>query len=144
MTARADGTGNANAKLAQAISINEKQIEGTIMSKSSQQGLNLDSGLTVLFHEDRCIRFMEDALLGRIALDCDWDVKTIRERFLEVRQYCQARGDHRFDRLKFRANPCTLEIHDPSAPTRSQLQNRWFYVFRLRSLPDGYPFYAFV
>ena len=112
------------------------------MPKSSQQVLNLNSGLTVLFHDYRCIRFMEDALRGPITLDCILDVLPILERFFEVRQHCQAQGDHRFDRLKFRVNPCTLEIHDPSAPILSQLPKRWFFAYRLRSLPDFYPFYA--
>lgn len=104
----------------------------------------IDSGLTVLFHDCRCIQFLEDALRGLIILDCTLDVQAIMNRFYEVIQQCQTQGDHRFDRLNFRANPCTLEIHDPSAATLVQLPRRRFFVARLWSLPDGYPFYAFV
>lgn len=87
------------------------------MSKPSQRGLNLTSGFTPIFSESVCVGFMRDALQARVDIDCIFDGGRIRQRFYRVRQRCQARGDHRFDELKFQRDAFWLVITRRGATT---------------------------
>ncbi len=118
------GAGTANAEFAQAISLNQSQIEGTIMSKPSDRGLNLTSGLTPIFSKSVCIGFMKDALQARVDIDCLLDAGSIRQRFYRARQCCQERGDHRFDNLRFQIEGFWLSIYwcPTGTPRRHRIQ----------------------
>ncbi len=67
------GVGSANAEIAQAISLNKSQIEGTIMSKPSQRGLNLTNRFTPMFSESVCVDLMARALRAPVSLDWQWN-----------------------------------------------------------------------
>ena len=66
--------------------------------------LNLNGGLARQFPYEICIKYMEEVdrlSVQSVRFDCVFDAFRIRDQFYRARKRCQARGDHRFDGLKF-------------------------------------------
>ncbi len=78
----------------------------------------------MLFSKTLCFDFMDEALQVPVCLECGPDVERIRQGFYRARQHRQARGDYRFDGLKFHIDSSTLVIKKRSVPTASQLRRR--------------------
>ena len=56
----------------------------------------------MFFGEIACLDYMKKALQGPVRLNCGPDVLNVRQRCYLIRQRHRARGDTRFDGLKFR------------------------------------------
>ena len=67
----------------------------------------------MFFGEIACLDAMKKALHGPVRLNCGPDVLNVRQRCYLIRQRHRARGDTRFDGLKFRIiNGSELAIYD--------------------------------
>ena len=87
-----------------------------------------DGGGGVALHAP-FFEFMEDALRTPVRLDRGPAVLCVQQRFYRARQYCRARSDYRFDKLKFHVRGPTLIIKKNPVLTSSQLRHA-FYVLR--------------
>ncbi len=67
-----------------------------------------------------CFDLMHDALRAPVYLDCGPDVLRIQQCFYRARQYCRARSDYRFDRLKFHVLGPMLVIKESPVPKSGQ------------------------
>ncbi len=67
-------------------------------------------GVAIRFSKTLCFDFMDEALQAPVRLECGPDVERIRRRFYRARQWCQARGDYRYDGLKFQIAGSALVI----------------------------------
>ena len=74
------------------------------------------------FSKARCVELMEDALRTPVRLEIGPDVERIRQGFYRARQWCRARGDYRFDGLKFQIDGSTLVISRRPIPAARQLR----------------------
>ena len=112
MTALHDdgGVGTASTIIVRPNSLDQSQIKVTTMSKPSQRGFNLTSGLAPVFSDLICIDFMKDALQARVDVDCMFDGRRIRQRFYRARQRCRAQDNHSYDELDFRLGNFWLTI----------------------------------
>ena len=75
----------------------------------------------MLFDKVQCIGVMDDALQAPVHLDCGSAVLRIRQCLYRARQYCQARGNYRYDGLKFHVRGPTLVIGNRADPGLNQL-----------------------
>ena len=80
-----------------------------------------------------CLELMEDALRTPVRLECDPSVESSRQRFYRARQWCQARGDYRFDGLKFQIDGSTLVISRRPITTASQLRHKFKLLREMRA-----------
>ena len=85
------------------------------------------------FSKALCVEFMQEALQVPVKLDCGPSVERSRQRFYRVRQWCQARGDYRFDGLKFQIDGPTLVINKRPIPTASQLRHKFKLLREMRA-----------
>ena len=87
----------------------------------------------MLMSKALCIELMNDALGAPVRFDCGRDVEHIRQRFYRARQWCQARGDYRFDGLKFQIDGSTLVINKRPIPAASQLRHKFKLLREMRA-----------
>ncbi len=85
------------------------------------------------FSKARCFELMNDALQAPVKLDCGPDVGPIRQCFYRARQWCQARGDYRFDGLKFQIDGSTLVINKHPIPAARQLRHKLKLLREMRA-----------
>ncbi len=85
------------------------------------------------FSKARCFGLMQDALQAPVHLECGPDVERIRQGFYRARQWCQARGNYRFDALKFEIDGSTLVINKRPIPTASQLRHKLKLLREMRA-----------
>ncbi len=80
-----------------------------------------------------CFDLMHDALQAPVHLECGPDVERIRQVFYRARQWRQARGDCRFDGLKFQIDGSTLVISRRPITTASQLRHKLKLLREMRA-----------
>ncbi len=85
------------------------------------------------FSKARCFELMNEALQVSVRLDCGPDVERIRQGFYRARQWCQARGDYRFDGLKFQIDGSTLVISKRPISAASQLRHKLKLLREMRA-----------
>ena len=90
-------------------------------------------GVAMRLSKALCVGLMNDALQAPVRLECGSDVEPIRQRFYRARQWCQARGDYRFDGLKFQIDGSTLVISKRPIPTASQLRHKFKLLREMRA-----------
>ncbi len=88
----------------------------------------------MLFTKGLCLDVMEDALGAPVRLDCGPDVEHTRQRFYRARQWCQARGNYRFDGLKFQIGGSTLVISRRPIPAARQLRAKLAVLKEMRDI----------
>ncbi len=86
------------------------------------------------FSKARCFELMNDALQAPVRLDCGPDVEHTRQRFYRARQWCQARGEYRFDGLKFQIDGSTLVISRRPIPAARQLRAKLAVLKEMRDI----------
>ena len=87
----------------------------------------------MLYPKARCVELMNEAVQAPVRLDCGPDVEHIRQRFYRARQWCQARGDYRFDGLRFQIDGSTLVIIRRPIPAARQLRHKFKLLRELRA-----------
>ncbi len=85
------------------------------------------------FSKARCVEFMNDALQVPVRLNCGPDVERSRQRCYRVRQHYQARGDCRFDGLKFQIDGSTLVIRRRPISAASRLRHKFKLLREMRA-----------
>ena len=85
------------------------------------------------FSKVLCVEFMQDALQAPVRFECGPSVERSRQCFYRARQWCQARGDYRFDGLKFQIDGSTLVISRRPIPTASQLRHKFKLLREIRA-----------
>ena len=86
------------------------------------------------FSKARCFGLMNEALQVPVRLECGPDVERSRQRFYRARQHCQARGDFRFDGLKFQIGGSTLVISRRPIPAARQLRAKLAVLKEMRGI----------
>ncbi len=89
--------------------------------------------VAMLLSKARCFELMEDALRTPVRLECGPSVEHSRQCFYRARQWCQARGDYRFDGLKFQIDGSTLLINKRPISTASQLRHKFKLLREMRA-----------
>ncbi len=87
----------------------------------------------MLFSKARCFELMNEALQAPVHLECGPSVERSRQCFYRARQWCQARGDYRYDGLKFQIDGSTLVINKRPIPTASQLRHKFKLLREMRA-----------
>ena len=87
----------------------------------------------MLFSKARCFNFMDEAFQAPVRLECGPSVERSRQCFYRARQWCQARGDCRFDGLRFQIDGSTLVINKRPIPTASQLRHKFKLLREMRA-----------
>ena len=90
-------------------------------------------GVATRFSKARCLKLMEDALRTPVRLEIGPSVERSRQRFYRARQWCQARGDYRFDGLKFQIDGSTLVINKRPIPAAHQLRRKFKLLREMRA-----------
>ncbi len=87
----------------------------------------------MLFSKALCFDFMDEALQAPVHLECGPSVERSRQCFYRARQWCQARGDYRYDGLKFHIDGSKLVINKRPIPTASQLRHKFKILRKMRA-----------
>ncbi len=85
------------------------------------------------FSKARCFELMNEALQAPVRLECGSDVERIRQGFYRARQHCQARGDYRYDGLKFQIAGSALVISKRPISAASQLRHKLKLLREMRA-----------
>ena len=85
------------------------------------------------FSKALCFDLMHEALQLPVRLECGPDVERIRQRFYRARQWCQARGDYRYDGLKFQIDGSTLVIRRRPISAARQLRRKFKLLREMRA-----------
>ncbi len=88
----------------------------------------------MLISKVHCFELMEDALRTPVRFECGPSVERSRQCFYRARQHCQARGDYRFDGLKFHIDGSTLVISRRPIPAARQLRAKLAVLKEMRDI----------